>query len=450
MAVTKIHPIKSTLKKALDYIENPDKTDEKLFVSSYGCSYETADIEFQMLLDQAYQKGNNLAHHLIQAFEPGETTAEQAHEIGRRLADEVLQGKYPYVITTHIDKGHLHNHIIFCAVDMANQRKYISNRQTYAFIRRTSDRLCKEYGLSVVKPGKDKGKTYAEWDAQKKGKSWKAKLKIAIDAAIPQAKDFDSFLRLMEAQGYEVKQGKFISFRALADGLRPGQERFTRCKTLGEDYTEERITQRIKGIAIDRGPRRRSAGEISLRIALEDSIKAQQSAGYARWAKVHNLKQAAKALNFLTEHQIESYEGLESRLNEISAANDEAAAALKAVERRLGDMALLIKHISTYKQLRPVALELRQAKDKAAFRREHESQLILYEAAAKALKEAGVKKLPNLYALKTEYKKLDGERERLSEQYNEVKKELKEYGIIKQNVDGILWVTPGKEHTQER
>lgn len=131
------------------------------------------------------------------------------------------------MITTHIDKGHLHNHIIICAVDMANQRKYISNRQSYAFIRRTSDRLCKEHGLSVVKPGKDKGKTYAEWDAQKKGKSWKAKLKIAIDAVIPQSKDFDSFLQLMEAQGYEVKQGKFISFRA------PGQERFTRCKTLG-------------------------------------------------------------------------------------------------------------------------------------------------------------------------------------------------------------------------
>ena len=443
MAITKIHPIKVNLKKALDYIENPDKTDDKMFVSSYGCSYETADIEFQMLLDQAFKKGNNLAHHLIQAFEPGETTPEQAHEIGRQLADEVLGGKYPYVITTHIDKGHLHNHIIFCAVDMANQRKYISNRQSYAYIRRTNDRLCREHGLSVVMPGKDKGKSYAEWDAQRKGKSWKAKLKIAIDAAIPQARDFDGLLRLMEAQGYEIKHGKFISFRT------PGQERFTRCKTLGEDYTEERITQRIRGIAIDRGPRRRSAGEISLRIALEDSIKAQQSAGYARWAKVHNLKQAAKALNFLTEHQIESYEGLESRLNEISAANDEAAAALKAVERRLGDMALLIKHISTYKQLRPVALELRQAKDKAAFRREHESQLILYEAAARALKEAGMKKLPNLYALKAEYKKLDGERERLSEQYNEVKKELKEYGIIKQNVDSILRVTPGKEHIQE-
>ena len=443
MAVTKIHPIKSTLRKALDYIENPDKTDEKLFVSSYGCSYETADIEFQMLLDQALKKGNNLAHHLIQAFEPGETKPEQAHEIGRQLADEVLGGKYPYVITTHIDKGHLHNHIIFCAVDMANQRKYISNRQSYAYIRRTNDRLCREHGLSVVMPGKDKGKSYAEWDAQRKGKSWKAKLKTAIDAAIPQARDFDSFLRLMEAQGYEMKRGKFISFRS------PGQERFTRCKTLGVDYTEEAITRRIKGLAVDRGPKRKVEQGISLRIEIENNIKAQQSAGYARWAKLYNLKQAAKALNFLTEHQIESYESLESRLDEISTANDEAAAALKAVERRLGEMALLIKQISTYKQTRPVALEYHRAKDKAAFRREHESQLILYEAAARALKEAGMKKRPNLYALKAEYKKLDGERERLSEQYNEVKKELKEYGIIKQNVDSILRVTPGKERIQE-
>ena len=396
-----------------------------------------------MLLDQALKKGNNLAHHLIQAFEPGETTPEQAHEIGRQLADEVLGGKYPYVITTHIDKGHLHNHIIFCAVDMANQRKYISNRQSYAYIRRTNDRLCREHGLSVVMPGKDKGKSYAEWDAQRKGKSWKAKLKTAIDAAIPQARDFDSFLRLMEAQGYEMKRGKFISFRS------PGQERFTRCKTLGVDYTEEAITRRIKGLAVDRGPKRKVEQGISLRIEIENNIKAQQSAGYARWAKLYNLKQAAKALNFLTEHQIESYEGLESRLDEISTANDEAAAALKAVERRLGEMALLIKQISTYKQTRPVALEYHRAKDKAAFRREHESQLILYEAAARALKEAGMKKLPNLYALKAEYKKLDGERERLSEQYNEVKKELKEYGIIKQNVDSILRVTPGKEQIQE-
>ena len=241
MAVTKIHPIKSTLKKALDYIENPVKTDEKILVSSFACSYETADIEFELLLSQAMQKGNNLAHHLIQSFAPGETTPEQAHEIGRQLADEVLQGKYPYVLTTHIDKGHVHNHIIFCAVDMVNQRKYVSNRQSYAYIRRTSDRLCKEHGLSVVMPGQDRGKSYAEWDAHRKGTSWKAKLKAAIDAAIPQAKDFDDFLRLLQEQGYEAKRGKYVSFRA------PGQERSPAAKRWAKPTPRKPSSNASKG-----------------------------------------------------------------------------------------------------------------------------------------------------------------------------------------------------------
>lgn len=442
MAVTKIWPIKSTLKKALDYVEKPEKTDDKLLVSSFACSYETADIEFEMLLSQAIQKGNNLAHHLVQAFEPGETTPEQAHEIGRQLADEVLQGKYPYVLTTHIDKGHVHNHIVFCAVDMVNQRKYISNKQSYAYIRRTSDRLCRENGLSVVKPGRDKGKSYAEWDAQRRGTSWKTKLKIAIDAVIPQAKDFDDFLRLMTAQGYEIKRGKYVSFRA------QGQERFTRCKTLGEAYTEDAITERIKGRPVLHKPKQERQG-ISLLIDIQNSIKAQQSAGYEKWAKLHNLKQAAKTLNFITEHKIDTYTDLESRVAEIVAANDEAAAALKGVEQRLADMAVLIKNVATYKRTRPVAAEYRRAKDKPRFRQEHESRLILYEAAAKALKDAGMMKLPDLAALKAEYRKLDAEKERLYEKYGEVKKELKEYGIIKQNVDGILRVTPEKERTPE-
>ena len=296
--------------------------------------------------------------------------------------------------------------------------------------------------MSVVKPGQSKGKSYAEWDAQRKGTSWKAKLKAAIDAAIPQAKDFDDFLRLMQAQGYEIKPGKFISFRA------PGQERFTRCKTLGENYTEEAITCRIKGLAVDRGSNRQRKG-ITLRIDLENNIKAQQSAGYARWAKLQNLKQAAKTINFLTEHGIEQYAELESKVAEISAANDEAAASLKDVERRLGDMAVLIKNLTTYKQLQPVVLEYRKAKDKAAFQREHESQLILYEAAAKAIKDAGITRLPDLAALKAEYRELDKQKARLYEQYGEVKRELKEYGIIKQNVDSILRVMPGKEQAQE-
>ena len=180
MAITKIHPIKSTLKKAIDYIVDPAKTDDKLLVSSFGCAVETADLEFEKTRLLAMQKGNNLAHHLIQAFEPGEVSYAQAHEIGRRLADEILGGKYEYVIATHINKEHCHNHIIFCAVDFAEHKKYVSNRKSYAQIRRVSDRLCRENGLSVVTPGAERGKQYAEWDAQRKGTSYKQKLKIAI------------------------------------------------------------------------------------------------------------------------------------------------------------------------------------------------------------------------------------------------------------------------------
>ena len=130
MAVTKIKPIKSTLKKALDYIQNPNKTDGKMLVSSFGCSYETADIEFGFTLSQALDRGNNLAHHLIQSFEPGEVDYEKAHEIGKQLADAVTKGQYEYVLTTHIDKGHIHNHIIFCAVNFVDYHKYVSNKRT--------------------------------------------------------------------------------------------------------------------------------------------------------------------------------------------------------------------------------------------------------------------------------------------------------------------------------
>ena len=442
MAITKIHAIKATVHKAVDYICDPAKTDESILISSFGCSPETAAYDFKFALSKTSQADTNKAFHLIQSFMPSEVSYKEAHQIGVELADKLLEGKYSYIVSTHIDKGHVHNHIIFCAVDMVNQRKYVSNRRSYAYIRRTSDRLCKEHGLSVVMPGQDRGKSYAEWDAHRKGMSWKAKLKAAIDTTIPQAKDFDDFLRLLQVQSYEVKRGKYVSFRA------PGQERFTRCKTLGEAYTEEAITERIKGRFAERKPKENR--KISLRIDLENSIKAQQSAGYEKWAKLHNLKQAARTLNFLTEHEIESYPDLESRVAEITAASAEAAAGLKAAECRLAEMAMLIKDVTTCKELRPLVQEYQRAADKKQFRRRHEGTLILYEAAAKALKEQGFQKLPDLYALKDEYKLLAEQKDQLQRQYAEAKRQTQEYGIIKQNVDGILRTTPGKEQMQER
>ena len=213
MAVTKIKPIKSTLSKALDYIQNPDKTDGKTLVSSFGCSYETADIEFEYTLSQARQKGNNLAFHLIQSFEPGEVDCEKAHAIGKQLADAVTKGQHEYVLTTHIDKGHVHNHIIFCAVNFVDYHKYNSNKRSYYGIRNMSDKLCRENGLSVVVPGKgSKGKSYAEYQAEKTGTSWKGKLKIAVDTLIPQVASFEELLQRLQAAGYEIKRGKYISW----------------------------------------------------------------------------------------------------------------------------------------------------------------------------------------------------------------------------------------------
>ena len=444
MAVTKIKPIKSTLKKALEYIQNPDKTDDKMLVSSFGCSYETADIEFAFTLSQALDKGNNLAHHLIQSFEPGEVSFEKAHEIGKQLADAVTKGQYEYVLTTHIDKGHVHNHIIFCAVNFVDYHKYNSNKRSYYGIRNINDRLCYENGLSVITPEKGrKGKSSIEYQTAKTGTSWKGKLKEAVDLLIPQIKDFEELLEKLQASGYEIKLGKYVSCRA------PGQERFTRLKTLGIDYTEEAIRKRIAGIRSRNVKIPKQEQGISLLIDIENNIKAQQSVGYEHWAKIHNLKQAAKTMNFLTENNILQYEELIKKIDEIILDSEQTADSLKQNEKKLSDMAVLIKNISTYQKTKDIHRGYIKAKDKEAYRRKYESSLILYEASGKALKDAGIKKLPELAALQKEYTALQKKKEAIYSDYGKLKKKVKEYQKIKQNVDTILQKEKsGKEHTK--
>ena len=447
MAVTKIKPIKSTLSKALDYIENPDKTDGKMLVSSFGCSYETADIEFGYTLSQALDKGNNLAFHLIQSFAPGEVDYEKAHEIGKQLADAVTKGQHEYVVTTHIDKGHIHNHIIFCAVNFVDHHKYNSNKRSYYGIRNMSDKLCRENGLSVVVPGKgSKGKSYAEYQAEKTGTSWKGKLKIAVDALIPQVSSFEELLTRLQAAGYEIKPGKYVSCRA------PGQERFTRLKTLGADYTEEAIRERIAGRRAKAAKAPREQRDVSLLIDIENSIKAAQSKGYEQWAKIHNLKQAAKTMNFLTEHKIEQYADLVSRIEEMSAESGQAADALKDAEKRLADMAVLIKNVSTYQKTKPVYDAYRKARNREKYRAGQEQAIILHEAAVRSLKAAGIAKLPNLAALQSEYEALQAQKEALYADYGKLKKKVREYDIIKQNIDSILQADrqPEREKGTER
>ena len=438
MAVTKTHPIKSTLKAAIAYICNPDKTDGSLLVSAYGCAAETADIEFAWTRRHSIDKGTNLGRHLIQAFEPGEVSSEGAHAIGMQLANEILGGKYEFVLTTHIDKGHIHNHLIFNAVSFEDHKHYHSNKRSYHFIRRTSDRICKEHGLSVIIPGKDKGKSYIEHQAAQTGTSYKAKLKAAIDRLIPVSSDMEDLLARLQREGYEIKRGKYISCRASE------QERFTRLKSLGMDYTEEAIAARIGGRSRPSHQPKQRTGHVSLLIDIQNNIKAQQSAGYQHWATIENLKRAAATMNFITEHGIDSYEELAERSDAASAASVPIKADLWETEWRIADLSLLKKNLDTYRKLKPTYERYKAASDKEKFLRGFESEIILFEAAAKHIKSAGLDKLPSAEKLKAEMDALAARKAALQAEHQKAQKEEREYDTLRQNVDVIL--SPNKKH----
>ena len=429
MAVTKTHPIKSTLKAAIDYICNPEKTDGKLLVSSYGCAAETADIEFSWTRRHAIDKGTNLGRHLIQAFQPGEVTPEEAHKIGMQLAKEILGGKYEFVLTTHIDRGHVHNHLIFNAVSFTDHRHYHSNKRSYHEIRRASDRLCKEHGLSVVIPGQNKGKSYIEHTATQAGTSYKAKLKAAIDRLIPASADFEDLLRRLQQEGYEIKRGKYVSCRA------SDQERFTRMKTLGMDYTEDAITARIAG-----GPRpSRQPKQRDDRIRRLYDLQSKQG-GLQHWAKLQNLKLAAKTFAWLEEHGIDNYADLESRSAAVMEKRDTAHSSIKEIEARTAELSLVMKHAATYRQLKPVYDQYRQSRDKEKFLRGHESEIILFEAAARELKRMGAVPLPSTESMKTELAALAAKKDTLLAEYRTARSQAQEYETIKKNLDALLSV----------
>ena len=446
MAVTKIKAIRGTLSKAIAYILNPEKTDEKLLVSSYGCASETAAREFEWTRKIAEQKGMNpvriIARHVIQSFEIGEVTPELAHEIGKQFADEILGGKYEYVLTTHIDKDHVHNHLIFNAVDFVNYHAYKSYKRIYYDMREVSDRLCKENGLSVIPPSQNKGMGYKEYTEAKRGTSWKQKLKQTIDRLVITAKDYDDFLRLMQEAGYEIKTGKYISFRA------EGQERFTRSKTIGENYTEERIKERIAGRTPRRNRRQTVPKGISLIGDIQERIRLIDSKGYEYKAKLTILKEAARTLNYLTENNLLQYADLEKKVEDVHSSYDRTGKELKGVEARLREVQPLIKNISNYQRLKPVYDAFQKAKDKPGFKAKHEAELVIFEAARSTLLAMqGDEKLPSLKTLQAEQQRLLEEQQRLYDERVKLKKEVKQIETIKSNVDTFL--APSVDHDRD-
>ncbi len=435
MAVTKIHPIKSTLRQALSYVLEPKKTDEGFLVSSFACTPETADIEFSFTLSQGMEKGNNLAFHLIQSFKPGETDAKTAHQIGDELAVELLNGKYEYVLSTHVDKGHIHNHLIFCAANFQDFRKFVSNRKSYYQIRRISDRLCEQYGLSVVIPGEEWGKSYKEYLAHKAGISWKTNLRFAVNQATRNSTSFEEFLIRMHLEGFEIRQVKQLAFRA------EGQQRYTNAKTLGNGYTQERIIEKINRnacIRITLKPER----DLRLLIDIENSIKAMQNPKYAQALKIQNLKRAVKTLNFLTEKGIDSYSMLDKRHAEVKEAFDQTRTEIKNLERKITELSAVVKQLSVLEKASSMDAQIMKDETKINYQ-------TLTNAAVSYLSENWIKPpYPSILMLLNEVKKLEVEKDTLYQTYDQLKRDWRQIQTVRKNIDQLI--SPGDNLSLEK
>ena len=451
MAYTKIHAIKATVDKAIDYICNPEKTDEKMFVSSYACSPETAAYDFKYTLDHCRENSPNKAYHLIQAFAPREVGFEEAHRIGKELADKLLEGKYSYVVTTHIDKGHVHNHIIFCAADNIEHNKYHDCKQSYYHIRNLSDELCKEHNLSVIIPGAQRGRKYKEWQSEQNGSAWKTQIRKDINFGIKSASTYEEFLLLMRAKGYEIKgetfeegAAKYISFRPL------DKERFVRgsARSLGKEYTKERIKERIERKRERKAviPKR----DYSARRLIDTSDeKFQNSPGLQRWAAIENLKIAAQSYN-----EVGSLSELEHKIAVKTEAGKSAKQSVVELEHRIKDLAEIIKYAQQYKDNRSYHIGYKKAKNPDAYLRRYESQIILYGGARRMLEQAGINiKSLNVDKLKAEYQELMKQKSELTSTYKDCEKEVHELNRKLENLNQYLGRTqpdPAQEQQEKK
>ena len=312
-------------------------------------------------------------------------------------------------------------------------------------MREVSDRLCKENGLSVIPPSQNKGMGYKEYTEAKRGTSWKQKLKQTIDRLVITAKDYDDFLRLMQEAGYEIKTGKYISFRA------EGQELFTRSKTIGENYTEERIKERIAGRTPRRSRKQTAPKGISLIGDIQERIRLIDSKGYEYKAKLTILKEAARTLNYLTENNLLQYDDLEKKVEDVHNSYERTGKELKGVEARLREVQPLIKNISNYQRLKPVYDAFQKAKDKPSFKAKHEAELVIFEAARSTLLAMqGEEKLPSLKTLQAEQQQLLEEQQRLYDERARFKKEVRMIDTMKANVDDFLKPSTEQEHDYQR
>ena len=436
MAYIKIFPIKVTDKKALDYIMNPDKTEEKLLISSFACSPESANLEFAFTREEGKKnvmdKGNNLAFHLIQSFKPGEIDAETAHKLGKEFADEVLKGKYEYVISTHVDQNHIHNHIIFNATSFVDNHKYVSNKRSYHKICRISNRICQENGLVTSMPTGEKGKSYKENTEYHRGNSWKAKLKVAVDKAIWSSINYDEFLQKMKLAGYEIRQGKNLAFRASE------QKNFTNMKSLGSYYTEENVLLRLEKNRHKTKVPRNASREVRLFVNISSYVRTKNRVGFEQWAQSNNLKEAARTFNYLSENNLLNYEDFQRHVLDVSDAIKASEKRISELDDEISRQKIIQKHCDSYRVCRKIVEFGNGIPDQKSYKLKHQSEYQLHDTLKKQLQELGVTKIPSQERQKSTIANLENEQSATLLEKQNLLKRQSTLNVIQANFNYLL------------
>lgn len=430
-----------------NYDQKPEKTRDGELVSAYMCSPETAAEEFEISKQLYYQltgrsqpkKRDVIMYRIIQSFRPGEVTPEEANRIGYELAMRFTEGRHQFVVSTHVDKAHIHTHIEFNSTNLDCDSKFKNVKDSAFVLRRLNDEICKAHGLSIIEHPKGKAKLPGEAAAVKYGVSFKEQLRQAIDRVIPDSAGFEDFLERMRAEGWEVKRGKYLSFRA------PGQERFTRSHRLGDDYTRDALQARTgnrRGYAAEtKKPLKYDGKKINLLVDIQAKLAAGKGVGYEKWAKVFNLKEAARTLNFLIENNLTDYDELAARAEQAGASFDAASRHIKQLEARMAEVTQLKTHIIRYARTREVYAAYKKSRHKKEFRTEHAEELAQHEAAKKAFDALGGKHIPKVAQLSKEYAALLAEKQAEYEKYKTLRQEMIAIRTAKQNVDRILGIS---------
>ena len=463
MATTRIMPLhvgkgrteSRAISDIIDYVANPQKTDGGKLITGFACDSRTADAEFLLAKRQYIAatgrvrgKDDVIAYHVRQSFMPGEITPEEANRLGVEFAKRFTKGKHAFVVCTHIDKAHVHNHIIWSSVTLDCDRKFRNFWGSTKAVRQLSDTICIENGLSIVENPKPHGKSYNKWLGDQAKPSHRELLRMAIDQALAQKPaDLDALFQLLQDAGCEVsKRGKSYRLKL------PSWDRVARLDSLGEGYTLDDLLAVLSGQK-EHTPRKKSVvraapPKVNLLVDIQAKLQAGKGAGYARWAKVFNLKQMAQTMNFLTEHNLLDYAVLEEKAEAATARHNELSAQIKAAEKRMAEIAVLRTHIVNYAKTRETYVAYRKAGYSKKFREEHEADILLHQAAKNAFEDLGVKKLPTVKSLQAEYAQLLDDKKKAYGEYRRSREEMRELLTAKANVDRILNIEA--EHDAEK